>query len=281
MLSKILQSIRLYLRQETGHDRWQRMWICAVVGILAATIYAWTMSTINLLTLPHQHLSLDWNRLWFYWIGFSIIAGMEGLFVGWFTEDYEGVSFGWIPVEFLLLLSNFVSISLFSTDLLHASISIIGLLEVTGALIFLATVLRLISNKFIMNQYSEDKVGRRKWILIFIPGIIFLIVLIGSLSRFDISVVQALSSFNDSMARVATDRSLEARLPLDTVPELRSHIGKPYKIYPRPDSASVGMYSFAVVFSDGLSFNCRISVTDARQIFYFKDCSKITDLSFP
>src|SRR5512136_1106024 len=156
MTGRLIQNIRLYLRQEPGADRWQRMGICAAVGILAGTIYVWTISTINLITLPGQHLGLDWQRLWFYWSGFSIIAGLEGLFVGWFTENYEGISFGWIPVELLLLSGYFVYASLFPIDLFTASISIVGLLEMTGALIFLALVLRLIANRFIMIHDSED-----------------------------------------------------------------------------------------------------------------------------
>jgi hypothetical protein len=281
MTSKLIQSIRLYLRQETASDRWQRMWICAVVGILAASLYAWTMSTINLITLPSQHLGLDWHRLWFYAAGFSMIAGIEGLFVGWFTEDYEGFSFGWMPVELLLLLGYFVYIFFVTTDPLAASISIIGLLEMTGALIFLAVFLRLVTKKIIKNYYSEDKTGHWKRNSLFITGITFLIILIGSLARFDISVVRVLLSFNDSMARVSADASLESRLPLETVPELRSHLGMPYEIYPRPDTAAVGTYVFIVVFSDGFSFSCRVSVTESRQIFNFQDCSKGSDLSFP
>jgi hypothetical protein len=281
MTSKLFHSIRLYLRQETGPVRWQRMWICALVGILAASVFAWTMSTINLITLPSQHLGMDWQRLWFYWGGLSIIAGMEGLFVGWFTEDYEGITYGWVPVELLLLLGYFFYISSFTTDPLIASISIIGLLEATGALIFLAVFLRLITNKFIKDYYSEDKTSRRKHTLPFTAGIIFLIILIGSLARYDISVVKVLGSLNESMAGVATDPSLESRLPLETVPELRSHLGKPYKIYPRPDTRAVGTYVFAVVFPDGFSFSCRVSVTESRQDLYFNDCNKDANLAFP
>jgi hypothetical protein len=281
MTGKLFESIRLYLRQEPGPDRWQRMWICALVGILAATIFTGTMSTINLITLPRQHLGMDWHRLWFYWGGFSIVAGLEGLFVGWFTEDYEGITFGWMPVELLLLLGYIVYIFLVTTDPLTASISVLGLLEVTGALIFLSVILRLIANKFIKDYYSEDKAGRWKRTLSFTTGIIFLVILIGSLARYDISVVKALFSFNDSMARVAADPSLESKLPLDTVPELRSHLGKLYKIYPRPDTDAVGTYVFAVIFPDGFSFSCKVLVTESRQFVYFKACSKGTDLSFP
>jgi hypothetical protein len=281
MVGKLVKSFRLYLRQEPGADRWQRMWICAVVGILAGTIYAWTISVINLITLPGQHLALDWHRLWFYWGGFSIIAGIEGLFVGWFTENYEGISFGWIPVECLLLLGHFVSILLVKTDPFTASISIIGLLEATGALVFLAAFLRLIANKFIANRNSEDKASRGKRTLFLTTGLLFLILLIGGFARFDISVVRILRSFNDTMTRVVTDTSLESKLPLDTIPELRSHLGRPYKIYPRTDTEAVGTYVFAVIFPDGFSFRCKVPVTESWQSFYFTDCSKSADLSFP
>ncbi|PWB53095.1 MAG: hypothetical protein C3F13_10790 [Anaerolineales bacterium] len=280
MTSKLIQSIRLYIRQETSHVRWQRMWICALTGILAASIFTWTMSTINLITLPSQRLGMDWPRLWFYWGGLSIIAGMEGLFVGWFTEDYEGITFGWVPVELLLLLGYFFYISSVTTDPIIASISIIGLLEATGAFIIFAVILRLIANKFI-KYYLEGKTGRGQRTLAFTAGIIFLIILIGSLARYDVSVVKILRSLNQSMAGVTTDPSLETRLPMETVPELRSHLGKPYKIYPRPDTAAVGTYVFAVIFHDGFSFSCRISVTESRPDIYFNDCNQGANLSFP
>lgn len=281
MAGKLLSSLRLYLRQEPGRVRWQRMWICALIGVTAATIFSWTMSTINLVTLPHQHLGMNWPRLWFYWGGLCMLAGIEGFFVGWFTENYEAISFGWMPVEFMLLLSYFIYLSVSSTDTFTTAISIIGLLEITGALIFLAAILRLIANKLIQNYYSPDKAGRWKRILPFVLGISFLLILTSSLARYDISIVMAIRSFNDSMARMATDTTLESRLPLDALPELRSHIGEAYKIYPRPDTEAVGMYVFSVVFPDGFSFSCRVSVTETRRDFYFADCYPGGDLSFP
>lgn len=281
MISKLFQSSRLYLRQETGFDRWQRMWICALVGVLTVTIFAWTISTINLITLPGQHLGMDWHRLWFYWGGLSIIVGLEGLFVGWFTEHYEGIAFGWIPVELLTLGAYVVYIFLAKTNFTIALISIVGLVEATGVLIFLSVFLRLTANKLIQDYYSEDMAGRWKRILSFTAGIVIVIILIGSLARYDVSVVQSLRSFNNLMDRVAIDTSLETRLPLDTIPELRSHLGKPYEIYPRPDTDTVGVYIFAVIFPDGFSFSCRVSIGQSQQNYYFTDCSQGAMLSFP
>ena len=279
MTSKLFQSIRSYLRQETGSDRWQRMWICALVGVLTATIYAWTISTINLITLPGQHLGMDWYRLLFYGGGLSIIAGLGGLFVGWFTEHFEGIVFGWILIELLMLAAYIIYVLFAKTDSSTTLISIIGLVETTGALIFLSVFLRLTANKLIQDYYSEDRAGRWRRILPFTLGITFVIVLIGSLAHYDVSVVQALRSFNHLMDRVAIDTSLETNLPLDTIPELRSHLGQAYEIYPRPDT--IGIYIFTVMFPDGFSFSCRVSVSQSHQYYQFTDCSQGAKLSFP
>ena len=124
MISKLSQNIRLYLRQETDAERWQRMRVCALIGVPMATIFVWTVSTINLITLPGQHLGVDWHRLWFYWISFGTIAGILGIFVGWFTENYEGSAYGWIPVELLTLLVYLVYTSIVQTAVTTVLVSI-------------------------------------------------------------------------------------------------------------------------------------------------------------
>ena len=179
------------------------------------------------------------------------------------------------------MVAYIVYISLAKIDFNIAIISIIGLVEATGVLIFLSVFLRLTANKLIQDYYSEDMAGRWMRILSFTTGIIFVIILIGSLARYDVSVVQSLRSFNNLMDRVAIDTSLETRLPLDTIPELRSHLGKPYEIYPRPDTDAVGVYVFAIIFPDGFSFSCRVSVGPSHQNYYFTACSHGAELSFP
>ena len=281
MTGKITQSIKLYLRQEKGSDRWQRMWVCAVVGILLTTIFAWTMSTINQITLPYLHLGMDWNRLWFYWGGLCLVAGIEGLFVGWFTEHYEGISYGWIPVELLLLLGYLIKQVFDKTDPFTASLSTMGILEVTGVLILLAIILRMTANKFIMIYDSDDKIGRRNRTSLLTAIIILLMIMIGGLNHFDIPLIKALDSFNNSMELATTDSSHESWLPLDKIPELRSHLGKPYKMYPRPDTEVVGNYVINVAYIDGFSFSCKVSMTGSVKNFYFFDWKKGIDLAFP
>lgn len=281
MALKIIQNIRLYIHQETGAERWQRMWICALVGILITTICVWMMSTINLITLPQQHLGLDWHRLWFYWSRFSLVAGIEGLFVGWFTENTEGIAYGWIPVELLIIIGYSVNLFYVTHDPLFASLTIVVLMEMTGIFILIALILRSIGNKFFRNAYSENKTGWNKSTRLFVLGTVLFCLVIGGLARFDLSVVRALSAFNETMEKVIADPGLEPKLPFGTIPELRSHLGQPYKLYPRPDTAVVGNYLFSVVFSDGFSFTCTVSVADYHEFFFFNTCNNGTDFSFP
>ncbi len=282
MFKQVTRSVSIYLKQETALDRWERMLAGAISGFIAASAYVWTISTINVITLPGLHLGVDWSRLLSLWIGLGLLLVSEGIFVGWFTEDHEGIVFGGLLTVLVLLIVNLV-LPMISKNPLLAAQSVLTTIVFIGAIFLVGFGLRLAINRYL--HIRQVEIPKRRYELVARLGlIVFLVGMIpGGLARYDRSIVNLVHALNNAMSNVAADPSLEPRLPLENIPALKPHLGTDYTVYPRPSSASVGAYDFTVRFQDGFAFTCFVSTDNVQQNSYFDftTCNEGRTLSLP
>jgi hypothetical protein len=269
MFKRLTHNISVYIQQETASVRWERMLAGAFYGFIAATAYALTISTINAITLPGQHLGVDGSRLLLYWGGLSVIMVPGGMIVGWFTEDYEGITLGGMIIIVILMITILIVPIITRKNPVLVAQSMIAILTLIGAIILIACGLRLAISRHI--QFKQAEIPKRRTELLggLAAVVLFAGMIPGVLARYDHSTVEVIRSLNSALSNVATDPSLESRFLTAGIPARKAHGGKGYRIYPRPSSSSVGAYDITVRFQDGFTFTCFVSTENLQEVVYF------------
>jgi hypothetical protein len=273
MYQKIKDRIHNSLQEETTAERSERMLPGAIYGSFAATIYILTLFMVNVVTIPGQHLAIDWVHLLTYWISFGLGLAICGAIVGWFTEDYAGVVSGGIIMTILLLVGNLV-ISLINGE--NTSIlfqSVVTAVPLVGGAILLALGLRFVIKRHLQNARTREPRQRRKLIANLI-GIVFLVSFVpGFLSRYDSTQIKVFKALNTALQKGATDTLLASRFSATQLPGLKDHFGKDYMVYPRVSVLSAGSLDITVRFKDGYAFSCVVP-TDAGEETFFTTCNE-------
>jgi hypothetical protein len=273
MFKKIRDRIHNSLQEETTAERSERMLPGALYGTFAATIYILTLYLVNVVTIPGQHLAIDWVHLLTYWVSFALGLAICGVIVGWFTEDYAGVVSGGVIMTILLLVGNLV-ISLINgenTSLLFQSV--VTAVPLVGGAILLALGLRFVIKRHLQNTQTREPRQRRKLIANLI-GIVFLVSFVpGFLSRYDSTQIKVFKALNTALQKGATDTLLASRFSATQLPGLKDHFGKDYMVYPRVSVLSAGSLDITVRFKDGYAFSCVVP-TDAGEETFFTTCNE-------
>jgi hypothetical protein len=271
MFQRIKKVFQYSLQEETIAERSARMFPGAFYGAFAATVYILTLFTINVLTIPGQHLAIDWVHLLSYWLGFGLSLALAGAIAGWFTEDYAGVVGGGIIMTILLLIGNLV-ISLINGK--NASLlfqSVVTVLPLVGAAVLIAGGLRLVIKRHLQNAQNKDPRQRRKLIANLI-GIVLLISLVpGVFSRYDRSVIRVFGALNNALQNGGADPLLAQRFSATQLPGIKDHFGMEYKVYPRTSALTAGSMDITVRFNDEYVFSCVVPM-DAGELTYFTSC---------
>jgi hypothetical protein len=273
MFQKIKNRIRYSMQEETTAERSVRMLPGAFFGAFAATVYIFTLYTLNAITIPGLHLEIDWVHLFPYWIGFGLGLALSGAIVGWFTEDYAGVVSGGIIMTLLLLIGNLV-ISLINGG--NASLlfqSVVTAVPLIGAAVLIAGGLRFVIKRHLQNTQTKEPRQRRK-LLAGLIAIVFLVSFIpGFLSHYDSSAIKVFRALNTALQNGATNPLSAARFSATQLPGLKDHFGKEFKVYPRISVISAGSLDITVRFNDGYVFSCVVP-TDAGEETFFTTCNE-------
>jgi len=244
----------------------------ALYGIIAASAYTWTLSTVNIIFLPGLHLAVDWTRLLTYWGWLSLALALAGAIAGWFTEDHEGIIAGGVSISVLLMLGNLLVSLLNTKGAVMATLSTMITLLIVGAGFLIAWGLRLAINHHMRIQYDGPTTNRTKSLAVLAAIVLLVATIPGVLAHYDRSTVTAIRSLNEILSNVAEDPSLESALPVGKIPVLKDHFGMNYALYPRPSSKSIGVFDITVRYQDGFTFTCMVPTED-RPEYYFTDCN--------
>lgn len=257
----MLERIRRVYQEETWQQRSQRMIPAAVYAALVATIYTWTLTLVNVFSFPNLPLGIDWLQFLKSWIGLSIAAAAFGAIAAWFTEEYEGIVGGGIIITVVVVL--------FSSFFLHAQ-SLVSVIPLIGVTMLGAWAVRWVAHRHLAIM-SQNAATRRTALTRHI-GIALLAGLVpGLLGRMDLPSQQALLQLHTLLQAAPTDPSVLPRLPIKRVPELKNHLGAPYRLYAKPSSVSVGSLQVTTRFADGFTMTCLLPTGSGN--LFITDCS--------
>jgi hypothetical protein len=273
MFRRIKKSFQNSLQEETIAERSARILAGALYGAFTATVYILTLFAINVLTIPEQHLAIDWVHLLTLWIGFGLGLALAGAIVGWFTEDYAGVVGGGVLMTILLLVGNLAIALINGENTSRLFQSVVTAVPLVGAAVLVAGCLRLVIKRHLQNAQNKDPRQRRKLHASLI-GVVFLVSLLpGVFSRYDTTVVKVFSALNTALQNGGTDPLLADHFSAAQLPGLKDHFGMEYKLYPRVSALSAGSLDITVRFMDGYVFTCVVP-TDAGGQTYFTSCNE-------
>jgi hypothetical protein len=280
MFKRIKNSILNFFREETFKERSQRMLPGALLGLLAGTAYVLVLSTINVLTLPALHLSLDWIRLLTNLVKYDLILALVGALAGWFTDDLPGAVGGGIVTILIYLAYNLIVFRIQG-----ANPSQVVQLFVTALPLLVAAALLCWAFRFAIGRYlrithpqpNQKPQGR-------MAGLIVLVIIVGMLpgllSRFDQNSQNVILTMQQRLQAVASDPSLENQFPLAQFPDLKAHFGKPFMLYPRASASVPNSLDVTIRYADGYALTCRVSTTDPY-VQYFAQCSPGNNVKLP
>jgi hypothetical protein len=280
MLKRITDPILKSLREETWKERSERMLPGAIIGIVAATAYVLVLSTINVITLPALHLSVDWISLLTNLVKYDLVLALVGAIAGWFTDDYMGAVGGGILSILLLLIYNWVVFLVKggSTGRM-VQLVVTSLPLLVGAMV-LCGVFRFAINRYLRALQGEPANLRRRrlagWLMI-----VFLVGLLpGVFSRFDQNAQKVILTMDERLQAVSSDATLLAQFPLAKFPALQGHFGMHFVLYPRASAYVPSALDVTIRYEDGYAVTCLVSTTDPY-VQYFGSCYLGNEISLP
>ncbi|HVM73086.1 MAG TPA: hypothetical protein VMT91_15085 [Anaerolineales bacterium] len=271
MFRRVWDSILKFFREETLEERGERMLPGAVIGVAAGAVYTLTLSTVNVITLPALHLGLDWPRLLANLVIYALVLGLVGALAGWFTDDYMGAIGGGIVTILVYLLYNWIVFRIRggSTErMVQTFITAIPLL--IGAMV-LCGIFRFVIARYLRLTQTEPARQRPVRLAGLVAAIIAASLLLGLFSRFDENAQKVILAMDQRLQTASSDPKLAAQFPLAKFPELTSHFGKHFTLYPRPSTEMPNALDVTIRYEDGYALTCLVPTNDPY-VQYFAQC---------
>ena len=237
MFRRIANPILVFFREESLHERSERMLPAAVMGALAGTAYVLTLSTINMLSLPTLQLSLDWGRMLGNMVIYDLALALVGAIAGWFTEDPAGAIGGGIVSLVLYLLINWLMIRFTGASPARTVQLLITALPLLLGAMLLCGVFRFAVGRYV--RLMQTQPGRKRSFRL--AGMIVLVILVGimpgSFAHFDQNSQNVIMAMDQRLQQAASDPNLKVQFPLAEFPALQSHFGMHFVLSPRPSGS--------------------------------------------
>ena len=180
----MIQRIRDYFArefdQETPKSRMVRVRYGLVIGVIGAFVYALVSATVNVISYPGLHLTVNWGGAITSWIVVSLALALAGFIVGWPTEEVKAIVGGGVTLTIVLLLANTIAFLVGNTGGVSYFQVLVASLPMIGVCVLAALALRQGINRIAGARDEEDKAARHKRFL----KIIRLVVLIGAVGGF-------------------------------------------------------------------------------------------------
>lgn len=280
MVKRITNSILKSFREETLKERSERMLPGAIMGIVVATAYVLVLSTVNVVTLPALHLSVDWIRMLTNLVKYDLVLALVGAIAAWFTDDYMGAVGGGILTILLFLIFNWIVFRIQGGSAERMVQLLITSLPLLVGAMLLCGAFRFAINRYLSAMQAEPARMRKRrlagWIVI-----VFLVgMLPGALSRFDQNAQNVILAMDQRLQAVASDSSLLAQFPLAKFPALQGHFGMRFVLYPRASAQVASALDVTIRYEDGYAITCLVPTTDPY-VQYFGSCFLGNDVSLP
>ncbi len=208
MFRRITNPIRAFFLEETFQERSERMLPEAIIGAIAATAYVLTFSTINVISLPALHLSLDWTRMLTNLVIYDIVLALVGALAGWFTDDYMGAIGGGIVTILLYLVYNWILFRLTGGSTGRIVQLIITILPLLVGAMLVCGVFRFAVSRYLRVTQTEPSKKRASRL----AGLIAIVIVVGMFpglfSRFDQNAQNIILAMDERLEAVASDPAL-------------------------------------------------------------------------
>ncbi len=264
MFRRIANSIRVFFREETFKERSERILPGIMIGLIAGTAYVLILSTINVISLPALHLSLDWGRMLTNLVKYDLALALVAAMAGWFTDDYMGAIGGGIVTILLYTIINWIFIRLTGGSPQRLVDLVITFIPLLIGAILLCGVFRFLVSRYLRIKQTAPGGKRRSRL----AGLIVIVIVAGMFpgwfTRFDQNSQKVILAMDDRLQAVSSDPSLKPQFPLAEFPALQSHFGMHFVLYPRPSASEVSALDVTIRYEDGYSITCL--VLDRRSV---------------
>jgi hypothetical protein len=280
MFRRITNSILIFFREETLNDRSERMLPGVIIGIIAGTAYVLISSTINVISLPALHLSLDWSRMLTNLVKYDMVLALVGAIAGWFTDDYMGAIGGGIVTMLLYLIINWIIFRVKGSNPERIVNLLITFLPLLVGAMLLCGVFRYAVSRYlcvVQTEPSKKRAGQ-------MAGLIAIAIIAGMLpglfSRFDQNAQKVVLTMDERLQAVVSDPTLMAQFPLAEFPALQGHFGMHFVLYPRASASVASALDVTIRYDDGYAITCLVP-TDDPYVQYFKRCFPGNNVNLP
>jgi hypothetical protein len=248
---------RYFLEAESEEPlvlRLPRMTGGAIYGFLAGLAYGLTVGLVNALLLPDLPILIEWLPSIFTGIALGFILALIGILTGWFTERVVGVMVGAIATAVVGL----------AVQLFVVGVGVIGLLMLVVLTLPISVISLPVafSLRWLSDHYREVMVESRPtwkkagWLILLVCGALVLGMIPGYFQRWGVREERSARLVHKALQFATTDPLQARRLPLETMPGLKEHLGQPYTLRVTKSKISTVGYDVHVAFDDGYAMTC-------------------------
>ena len=266
-------------QQETPTERNKRMLPGIMYGLIIASTYAFVGSIVNQLSFPDLPVGVNWRSLFFTWLFFAVWLGFGGGFINWFTQAEESVVTGWLVMIVIALGAG----SLTLEGSLPTQFGKIVLLVLP---VLAISLLMTITLRWLGERHAETLENRQTLRTRGIAILVAIALAIGGLTglglnRWTGSTQRAVRDIHSRLQTTAADPAqVEEFFPPTGVPQLNSHLGKPYTLHGHPSGQSVVAIEVSIDFMDGYHVTCILLVFPDKPPF-LRACAEGDEVILP
>jgi hypothetical protein len=275
----LIANFKTLAQQETPAQRRRRMLPGAIYGLLIASAYTFISGIVNKLSFPDLPVGIDWRGLLPAWLFFAVWLGLGGMFINWFTQTEEG--FG---MSLFVMTLTALGIGAWNVDgdLTTQFGKLMLLILPVLAISFLTTIILRWLGVQSAAALEKERTTKIKPVI----TLTLIAIAIGGLAGFGLTRwdAPALSGIRDIHRRLQTSANNPSQVgtlfSLTDLPQLKSHLGKPYTLRGKPSGQLVGTAEVTATFEDDYRITCFLVVFPDRPPF-LRTCAEGNQVILP
>lgn len=276
---QLIANFKALAQQETPAQRRRRMLPCAIYGLLIASAYTFISGIVNKLSFPDLPIGVDWRSLLPTWLFFAAWLGLGGMFINWFTQTEEGFALSLFVMSLVVLGAGAINLE----GSLPAQFGkfILLILPILAISFLMTITLRWLGVQS-ANALEKEQTIRTKRIM----TLTLIAFAIGGLAgfgmtRWDAPVLSGVRDIHRRLQTAAADPShADALFSLTDLPQLKSHLDKPYTLRGKPSGQLVGTAEVTATFEDEYRITCFLVVFPDRPPF-LRTCAEGDTVTLP
>lgn len=245
--------------QNANHEepltlRYPRMLGGGIYGFLTGLAFGLTLGTINTLTFPDLPIVIEWVPALLTGLMLGLALALIGALTGWFTEGLLGVGVGALATA---LVGLAVQLWVVGAGALGILMLLVLAMPIAVISLPVAIFLRAFSSRHLRTLFLVEKPWQRAgWFALLTLGALALGMFAGSFQRMGVREERSARLIHTALQTALTDPAQAKRLPLETLPGLKDHLGQPYTLKVTKSKISTVGYDVHILFDDGYAMTC-------------------------